>query len=203
MLYLKDGSRLTLAGNTSITVVEADTGSAVTLHAGECYFEIEKQQYPFRVITNDTRTTVLGTAFTVSKPIADQPAEIRLKHGKIAVTASLLNTIILPGERVYWNPTINAFQKDSVSVDAIGNFTANRIVWDKLNIAQIIYHIENRFPVSITASPDVLAQQHQYSLSFNRSISIEDLVDILSAITSDEKLKFDWKQKSQSINITK
>lgn len=203
-IFMQDGSRLTLAGNSNITVTESDTGSSVILHAGECYFEIEKQKsHPFQVITNDTRTTVLGTAFTVSKHDSSKPAEIRLKEGKITVAANNKSTILLPGERFFWLENKNAFTTDSISIDAIGNWQSERIVWDKLNIRQIIYQLENRFPIKISATENVLAQDHQYSLSFNRSISIENLLDILSAITSDEKLKFELNNQNQSISIKK
>jgi ferric-dicitrate binding protein FerR (iron transport regulator) len=203
-IYMKDGSRLSLAGNSTITVSESDTGSSVTLLYGECFFEIEKQKkHPFQVITNDTRTTVVGTAFTVSKPDAAKPAEIRLKEGKISIAANQQQTVLYPGERFFWDEQHHQFGTDSISTEAIGNWRADRIVWDKLNIRQIIFQLENIFPIKISATDNVLAQHHQYSLSFNRSISIESLLEILSAITSDEKLKFELNKQNQSISIKK
>ncbi|WP_290794013.1 FecR family protein [Flavihumibacter sp. UBA7668] len=203
-IYLKDGSCITLAGNSAITVTESDTGSFVNLHQGECFFEIQKQKkQPFHVFTTDTKTTVVGTAFTVSKPDSTKPAEIRLKEGIVQVAAFDQSTILHPGERFFWRDSQQSFSTDSISSDAIGNWNAERIVWDKLNIRQIKYQLENSFAINIRANAEVLAQNHQYSLSFNRSISIENLLEILSAITREEKLVFQLDAKQQELIIKK
>lgn len=203
-IYLNDGSRLTLAGNSAITVTESDTGSFVNLHQGECFFEIQKQKkQPFQVYTSDTKTTVVGTAFTVSKPDSTQPAEIRLKEGIVTIAANNQSNTLHPGERFYWLDKQQSYSIDAISTDAIGNWNSERIIWDKLTISQIKYQLENSFNISIHANAEVLAQTHQYSLSFNRSISIENLLEILSAITKEEKLVFQFDPKKQELSIKK
>jgi transmembrane sensor len=86
-ITLTDGSRVTLAPQTTLTVA-GDFGRATRTVAlrGEAYFEVTSASgAPFVVQSNDVRARVLGTAFSVRRYAGDRDTRIAVVTGKVAV----------------------------------------------------------------------------------------------------------------------
>jgi ferric-dicitrate binding protein FerR (iron transport regulator) len=87
-LTLADGSRVTLAPQTTLTV-PGDFGTerrAITL-TGEAYFDVMSRRAPFTVQTGTVRTHVLGTRFVVAHYADDHDVRVAVASGKVSVTA--------------------------------------------------------------------------------------------------------------------
>jgi ferric-dicitrate binding protein FerR (iron transport regulator) len=84
-MRLPDGTQVTLAPNTSVTV---DAGFGVTnrsLHlTGQAYFAVVAgAAHPFVVHTGDIATRVLGTTFTVRHYASDREVVVAVQSGKV------------------------------------------------------------------------------------------------------------------------
>ena len=100
---LEDGSRVHLAPESAIELQFADGERTVRLIQGEAFFEVEANSSSlFRVMAGDTVTTVLGTAFEVSR--LSNAEAIAVQHGRVQVQVEAsgelppVSTELLDGE---------------------------------------------------------------------------------------------------------
>jgi len=81
---LDDGSVVTLAASSAMTVSTGATGREVTLLQGEAYFEVAPDRLrPFMVRSGDVTTTVTGTAFDVA--LTDRTVSVAVASGSVRV----------------------------------------------------------------------------------------------------------------------
>lgn len=81
---LEDGSTVQLAPQSAVSVSFAHGERRVRLLAGEAYFEVTHDETkPFKVVTGDAVTTVLGTGFDVR--LGDQGTDVAVRHGRVRV----------------------------------------------------------------------------------------------------------------------
>lgn len=84
---LPDGSRVTLAPDSAIAVVDDARGRQVRLLSGEAYFRVRPDPArPFRVTARDVEATVLGTSFDVR--LGDNDVAVSVEEGIVAVGAA-------------------------------------------------------------------------------------------------------------------
>tara|TARA_R110000868_G_scaffold165328_6_gene398682 strand:+ start:260852 stop:261919 length:1068 start_codon:yes stop_codon:yes gene_type:complete len=83
-ITLEDGSSVTLAPESAITVTYNADVRNVRLLDGEAFFEVSPNpERPFRVAAKGVNTTVLGTAFDVLRN--DDGVDVSVEHGKVRV----------------------------------------------------------------------------------------------------------------------
>lgn len=86
-LHLDDGSRVVMNANTALNVDLTGTRREVELLSGEAYFDVAPDPTrPYRVITEDGITQVLGTEFNVA--LADRSTRVDVFEGRVQVTAA-------------------------------------------------------------------------------------------------------------------
>jgi transmembrane sensor len=96
-LELPDGSRITLAGASAITVAFSANERRVSLLQGEAFFEVRRDsERPFRIIANDVVTSVIGTSFDVRRD--DAGVSVAVQEGIVDVAYS--TDALKPAERV-------------------------------------------------------------------------------------------------------
>jgi transmembrane sensor len=68
LIELPDGSRMTLAAGSAVAFAYAQSERRITLLKGEAFFQVKPDTgRPFRVLTADVTTTVVGTSFDVRR----------------------------------------------------------------------------------------------------------------------------------------
>lgn len=83
-IALADGSTVRLAPRSAITVSFANGERRIHLLSGEAYFEVARnERKPFKVWTDRTVTTVLGTGFDVRQ--GDDTTDVSVRHGRVQV----------------------------------------------------------------------------------------------------------------------
>ena len=86
-LYLEDGSRVVMNANTALNVDFTGADREVELLSGEAYFDVAPDPArPYRVITANGATQVLGTEFNVA--LSDNSTRVDVFEGKVQVTAA-------------------------------------------------------------------------------------------------------------------
>lgn len=81
---LQDGSTLTLAPESAVDIRYSEGERQIRLLKGAAFFEVQRDiERPFIVQAEDTRTTVLGTAFNVD--MTDSGTVVSVAHGHVRV----------------------------------------------------------------------------------------------------------------------
>lgn len=84
---LPDGSRVTLAPASAISIADDPAGRRVHLLSGEAFFRVQPDpSRPFRVTARNVETTVLGTSFNVR--LGSDDVSVSVEEGVVAVAAT-------------------------------------------------------------------------------------------------------------------
>lgn len=97
---LPDGSQVTLAPLSAVSVEFSDGARRVRLLNGQAWFEVRPGAVPFRVLAGEVETTVLGTAFVVTR--TDDGAEVAVARGGVRVENKTgdVSARLQPGEAI-------------------------------------------------------------------------------------------------------
>ncbi|NIG56482.1 FecR family protein [Chitinophaga sp. Cy-1792] len=178
-VVLPDGSKIWLQYNSTLAynaTAFGDTDRLVTLD-GQAFFDVQGQPgKPFRVQTDHSNITVLGTSFSIVSR-ADLPQEIAVATGKINVSAAAVNINLLPQQRLTYNPATRHSQLDSIAVEEVTAVKDNRLVFEKDNLEQIAAKIQQWYNVKIS-----IAGNTHTSLSFTGSIEDNGLYTVLDGL---------------------
>lgn len=91
IVTLGDGTRVTLAPQTSLTLTRFGTRSRTVALNGEAYFDVAQSSgVPFIVQSGRVMTRVLGTAFLVRHYDEDTHVQVVVAHGKVHLAGAAL-----------------------------------------------------------------------------------------------------------------
>lgn len=102
-LLLTDGSRLILEPKSAVDITYSGTERGVRLLRGGAFFEVQPDAgRPFHVDAGESRTTVLGTAFSVNK--TEDGTVVGVAHGHVKVEnrnlPPVISEILTAGDRL-------------------------------------------------------------------------------------------------------
>ncbi|QHS62051.1 FecR family protein [Chitinophaga agri] len=159
IIVLPDGSKAFINKGSSLRYAKHFNDGERSIHLdGEAFFDVVKDDaHPFVVYTSQTRTQVLGTTFDV-KAYAEQPAEVFVLSGKVAVSAGeekQTDQIVLTEGR---KATLG--ERQQLSEDAIANhdFMAwkdNIMVFNDEPVSHVISKVEALYGINIVADENV------------------------------------------------
>lgn len=173
MVTLPDGSTVELnSGSTfKYSRLFGLTNRTVTLN-GEGYFDVQKDQMPFRIESNHVITEVLGTSFNVKSWDSDvhssnvYPAdgshfspgqtEVTVISGDVSVHAGGQTVYLTKGESGEWNP--DTMQMTGPVTGQHTHALAwrnNALAFHEERLIDIFSALERRFDVNITWAKDV------------------------------------------------
>lgn len=138
---LTDGSVLTLNTKTQVSVAVSATQREVTLHTGEAFFDVAKNDaLPFRIKSGDTLVTVVGTAFTVRQD--NDSTRVSVQHGRVQVeptTAKSDIPLLLAGDSAVMDNTLE-FQQQGARLQDF-SWVHNRLIFEDQLLSDIVTEI--------------------------------------------------------------
>lgn len=181
-IALPDGSRVILKENSKISYKESQNVREVKLK-GEAFFDVVKDSLKvFRVKTNNTITTVLGTSFNVREKGNLTDVKISLFEGKVLVSVKgkVESWAIVPGESF-------AFENGCVLIEEFDSelsFASGNEFIDVNNIAleRLLKFLENRYDCQFEKTS--YTHTKRVTLRINKSDSLEQILKILSIINN-------------------
>lgn len=189
-IILPDGSEVKLYPNSQVRYLAnfAATHREVLLK-GKAYFQVKKDSArPFSVYGNQTKTTALGTSFTID---ARKTTAVTLHTGKIVVasTVSTFKKIFLqaPGEELLFNQNHQLARryKPAAQTKAVliaEEEYAGKQYFDNIAIEQVIGVLCKLYHVDIQAAPAAIHHIH-YTGSINpEKETIEDVLNVICLI---------------------
>ncbi|PHI19497.1 hypothetical protein CEQ90_12425 [Lewinellaceae bacterium SD302] len=174
---LPDGTRIYLNKNSQLTYNQDDNTRMVKLE-GEAFFDVARNEdQPFSITTGELVTTVLGTSFNI-RAYANEPGEVVVKTGKVAVALADQEVILTPDEKVTYEPQARKLsQKKEALVDAEA-WRTRALNFKSAPLGEVITILENVYGREIDLRNPALT-----NCPFNSSFKDAELSDILADIS--------------------
>ncbi|WP_186757462.1 FecR family protein [Echinicola salinicaeni] len=192
---LSDGTIVTLNSVSQIHFEEIfnDTVRYVSLE-GEAFFDVAKDVRPFRVKSNGTVTTALGTSFNIKQQ--KEKVSISLVTGKVGVnmvskTGMKESTLLVPGEQVAVDVKDKiSFVKGKFDVSDVLAWKRGVLSFNKSSNAEVWKELEKWYGVDlIIQNSNIKKQNWDYTGSFDN----ESLENVLESIGFVKGFKFEIK----------
>lgn len=195
-MTLQDGSKVILNSGSSIRYVknfEAD--QRILFLEGEAYFEVAKDSLrPFSVITGNTKTTALGTAFNISA-YNDEDTNVSLVEGKVAVEVEENRVALEKGEALKVNQESGKFKKGQFDTELVLAWTKKKIIFQQVKMMEAIRVLENWYGVKF-----ILKNKPQPDLLIYGVYEDEILDNVLNGLSYTAR--FDYKIHQDEVEIT-
>ena len=180
--FLPDGSRVVLDPNATVRYSNASGNERTVFLSGSAFFDVvRKPDQPFKVVTDDLVTQVLGTSFKVISDLASRQTKVRVMTGKVEVSVRNKtkgrgnNTVLYPNQEIVYKESGNQMTK-TVVADPVEVQKPERkdFVYEDAPIVKIFDELEMLYGVSITYDKDLLANC-QITASFSNETFWEKL----------------------------
>jgi transmembrane sensor len=170
LVYLNSGSRINFPDKFS------EKKREIRL-SGEAYFSVKKDSRPFIVITENARTTVLGTKFNVWS--RNEKTRVTVKEGLVSLTPkSTENKVLISrGQQSEIIKNLNPTPPVKVNSVYLLGWMDNRLTFDKTPLKEIVAELERSYNVQLTLKNKNL---EEYTLT--GSFRNKDIDSVLSAI---------------------
>ncbi len=192
---LEDGSRAVLDPESSIRVKRQLHGERLVMLSGGAFFDVVKNpDRPFKVLTENVVTQVLGTSFKVVTDPVTRQTKVRVVTGKVEVSARSktlpgTNAILYPNQEIVYSQDDKVMQKAVVEHPMEVRKSEQRdFVYEGVPIGQIFDELEKRYAVKIRYDREALAD-----CQITASFSNESFWEILNLVcrpvraTAEEK----------------
>lgn len=182
-VFLPDSSVVDLEPNAELKYSKDFKNNRLLKLTGEAFFKVQKDaEHPFSVSCQETKTTVLGTSFTINGNIEDA-VEVNLFEGKVQMTVSGNDTdwILTPGERFI-------YKNNLVTVEAFNRFQD----FNNVELKTVLHYITKTYKYEIQMPPEHL--HTKITIRLNKKETLENVIGIIAQMsnlnpTIDENLK--------------
>lgn len=158
-LTLEDGSRVVLAPRSAVALEYTKGQRGVSLLEGEAYFEVAPDAArPFRVLSGDVVTTVLGTEFEVAR--RDGATAVAVKGGRVHVEDTSatppVSAELTPGDWLRVGARHAPERRRREPAD-VASWTSGLFVARNLPIGEIVDRLRSYYGGAIVVAADAFA----------------------------------------------
>ncbi len=176
---LVDGSRVTLAPQTTVRVMSAFGVSARTVSVrGEAHFDVAAASgIPFIVQTGAVKTQVLGTRFVVKHYDDDSNVQVAVETGKVAIAGTNSTPVVLTAGVVAMANDSGITISDSVDLAPYSNWVNGQLAFKNTPLADALSTLSRWYGVQFRLEDSSLAAAHiTGELSYG---SLDDMVQVI------------------------
>lgn len=187
-IVLADGSKVTLGGDSRMSVRFADGERQVTLEAGEAYFQVvHDASHPFEVAAGGIVVRDIGTSFDVRRAGGEVAVAVTQGQVRVAVSGHAARTLDAGAEqRVLWNADTQALSLGTTTPEQAAGWRNNRLEFVDEPLAQVIASV-NRY----SSKPVRLDGADLAGLSFTGTVHVDDIDGWLRALPQVFPLQVD------------
>jgi len=170
-IRLEDSSVVTLSPESELEYPEKFARDKREVHLkGEAFFEISRNpDRPFRVLTNELVTQVLGTSFTVRSFERDRNASVSVKTGRVSVystkggkdiraSGKVDGVVLRPNQRVLFDKEesrlVKVIAEEPVKVTET---PAAALIFDEAPVKNVFKTLENAYGIEMVFNEEVLS----------------------------------------------
>lgn len=197
---LSDGSIVWLKPHSSVEYPNTfDESERLLQLSGEAFFVVEKDpNRPFKIISGDVITKVLGTSFNIRAYEESTSVEVEVLTGKVSVSLADIeekqelhrSVLLTPNQRVKYIKGENEFAKEepAMNVKTLAIWQTTNISFDNASVREVIKTLNDRFDVKIQAGNKNLLNCIIRADFTNQNLP--DILELLSkSIDADYKLE--------------
>jgi len=149
---------------------------------GEGFFDIEKNNIPFIIRTENLSVKVLGTRFNLRAFKNEDLTQITLEEGLIEVWSDKQNHESLqlyPNQQLTFNHQTGELKREIVNVENFTIWQRGKLVFNDLSLAVIAQTLERRFNTHIQINDPGLRNECYY-VTFEHNESLDEILALLS-----------------------
>lgn len=181
---LPDGSTVLLNANSRLSYPASfgTLGREVTL-IGEGYFDVRHDpSKPFKVLTGDVTTTVLGTAFNVKAYPGDEEIEVTVTRGKVNVEGGRRSFgIIKEDQQIAVNTATHDFVQTNVKAATAVAWQSKYLILDDVSLEEAARIIGQKYKVEITLANEEL-KACRISATFLNGENLEQVLTVVCGV---------------------
>lgn len=201
---LPDSSTVKLFANSSIRYQRAFQADRREIHLeGKAFFDVEKDpSRPFSVLANETKTTALGTSFTIDSRANNSQTSIKLHSGKVVVASiaeipSFENVFLdRPDEQLLFDAAARlvahrgqaAPPETPAQPTKPSSKSASRLALTNIPLSEVFAALEDSYHCSINIADPGIAKIQYTGVIDPQS---EKLADVLSVICLINDLRYE------------
>jgi ferric-dicitrate binding protein FerR (iron transport regulator) len=194
LLVLPDSSRVLLNKNSTLSYSRDFEGTIRQVNlAGEAFFEVKRMETkPFVIFTDQSRTEVLGTSFSVRAYPQEGQTEVQVVTGRVAFSgrsnSDSLKVILTPGFKG-WLSKQNKLQRTKIDDLNYLAWKEDQLEFNNTQLEFVVASLERYFGVSIAVeNPDLL------TCRFTGSFQHPELKEMLEVLAISTNLKYQFVQ---------
>jgi ferric-dicitrate binding protein FerR (iron transport regulator) len=189
---LPDGSKVWLNENTTLSY-NPDFSERLVYLEGEAFFEVEKlDKKLFEIVSGDTKTTVLGTAFNLRAYPKEELIEVTVDHGLVAISdkkAENFEVKLQKGESGIFNKSIRKIEKSKTPISNAKAWKTKTLEFDDTELKNAIPALERFFETNIEVENSAILNCH-FTSTFPPKTDILTVLKVMEAMTM-ENVKFE------------
>jgi ferric-dicitrate binding protein FerR (iron transport regulator) len=177
-LTLIDGSRVTLAPNTTMGVSgDFEQGRDITLH-GEAFFEVTSAATrPFVVHTGNVVTRVLGTKFDVRRYATDTATRVVVVTGKVAAGSPRQSSVTLVAGAMGHLTDSTSVVTPVKDMTTVTGWTAGRLRFREMPAAEVLAQLSRWYGVEFQLADSTIGRE-----SVTTDIDFKETADVIRAL---------------------
>jgi ferric-dicitrate binding protein FerR (iron transport regulator) len=189
---LPDGTKVWLNGTTSLIYPTQFSGNERLVELnGEAFFEVAKNQKPFRVKMGNVYVEAVGTAFNCKAFENDQKTEILLTQGKVNLLIGKNNAreqilSLTPNQLATYNKADKKITRKTVDPVKYTAWREGKIIFKNDNLHDVLLHLERWYNVSFEIDVKIKGDY-----AFTGSFNGEELSQILNYIELTTPVRFE------------
>lgn len=198
-IHLQDGTKIHLNAESKISYPKIfDEDSRYVHLSGEAYFEVESDERPFHVFTDDITVEILGTQFNV-KSYEEEIPEVVVTSGKVGVrltdAADDYLKVLAKGDMASMNVDgeKSLILSHDVDIEKHVGWLDYRLSFENKSMASVGRQLERWYGVSITFDDPLIER-----MTVNASFEDASIHEVLRVLT----LALDLNHEISGSNIT-
>lgn len=197
---LSDGTRVWLNSKSKLIFPQKfeDSTRRVEL-IGEGYFEVFKdEQKPFKVITNNSITTALGTSFNINSK-KEGVVKISLVSGSVFVEDEEIlanQQVLAPSEEILINRNLKQFELKNFDTSNVIAWKEGKLIFENDNFDEVIQKLVEWYGVDFE-----LENRGNVKWDFSGTYQNQSLEIVLNSMSYVENFEFELKGKKVKIKF--
>lgn len=196
-ILLPDSSVVKLYPKTSIKFAKIFKKDSRSIYlTGKAFFEVKKDpKRPFSVYAGGLKTTALGTAFTINTDESGNRISIKLHHGRIAVSNSVIPSqpvvyMAKAGSGLIYDPAMKTavvipVSKPSKLVPEASIIHEGSIITFKnIPLFRVMQILKETYQVSITAETSIIGNTTYTGTVDSQKETAEDVLKVICIINN-------------------
>ncbi|MEN7546272.1 FecR domain-containing protein [Rapidithrix thailandica] len=196
---LPDGTLVKLNSESKLTFPERFGEQLRQVHLqGEAFFEVQKDTTrPFRIVSREVTTTVLGTSFDINAYPENSGVQVAVLTGKVKVEQQQAGSVVLT-PREMARVEAKHITKATFDPDKLFAWKDNRLVFEKASLSEVIKILERWYGCNFALGENTqLTKARLYTAVFVE----ESLEVVLQNLNYSYELNFILDPRTKTVNV--